>query len=97
MIFAPFALEYADVNSTWNDVAFGVVIVVVTGLALAAQTATSVMTRSWIVAVVGLALAIGPFILGHVVAARRNEIIVGVALAVLGATRALNAGVRRPA
>lgn len=91
LIIAPFVLGYATVSGAlWNDVIFGIAIVV---LAASREVGEGYKHAwpSWVNALIGLWLIIAPFAIGYsfIQQALWNDVIIGIAVAVLATWSAL--------
>ncbi len=95
LISAPFVLGYAGVaGAMYEDVILGIVIgLLALWRAVGAETA-AMAGVSWVVAVGGLWVLLAPFVLGYTgtTAAVYNDVIVGLAVLVFAAARALSHG-----
>lgn len=90
LIAAPFVLAYSEVRAAmWNDVIVGVVILALAGYRVAQPAQSAGL--SWVNVVLGIWLIAAPFALGYgdTTAAMWNDVIVGIAVAVLGAVSAM--------
>lgn len=87
LIVAPFALAYTETAAaTYEDVILGVLIAVL-ALWRGVRPRTPAMTGvSWVLAVAGLWVVIAPFVIGYTDTATAvwNDVIVGLAVAILG-------------
>ena len=90
LVIAPFLLGYADVGTTlWNDVIVGAIVLILAGTRVWRPAHNRWL--SWTNVVLGIWLAIAPFILSYTAttAALWNDIIVGIAVLILGAWSAI--------
>lgn len=90
LIIAPFALAHTG-SGVVNDVVVGAAVAVAGSRVLAAR-ATRVVPLSVFIAAAGVWLAMAPFFFIHVPASAAlwNDLLIGSALLLLGAARALN-------
>ena len=86
LVVAPFILSYASQGNIWQEVLFGAIVIVLglTRLGMPENT-----WPSWTNFVVGLWLIIAPWVIsGTTTAAKWNEAIVGIIIAILAYTSA---------
>jgi len=96
-VAASFVLGYTGTAAAlWNAVIVGVVLIVLGAWAALSTREDSDRTLDWVNAVVGLWLIAAPFVLGYTGTALAlwNDVIVGVAVAVLGGWAAVAIGQR---
>ena len=92
LIIAPFVLGYSAIaEAAWNDIIIGVAVVLLAGSRELGR-GYRVAWPSWINTALGLWLIIAPFVLGYsfVENAVRNDVILGIIIAVLAAWSALS-------
>jgi hypothetical protein len=90
LFIAPFLLGYSDVAAAlWNDIIVGAIVLILAGIRVWKPMHNRWL--SWTNVLLGIWLAIAPFILGYteITAALWNDIIVGVAIIILGAWSAI--------
>jgi len=95
LIVAPFALAYAGVTTAvYKDVVLGILIAALALWRAVGAETPGMASVSWLVAAGGLWVLIAPFVLGYMAAtvAVYNDVIVGLAVAILGAWRGLSHG-----
>ncbi|HET9850144.1 MAG TPA: SPW repeat protein [Candidatus Saccharimonadales bacterium] len=81
LIISPWILSYNTGGAKWNQFAFGIVILVLSGLRYIFPRA---LGASWLVALAGIWMIIAPFIIGYnSTAAYWNEVIVGIVVTIL--------------
>ena len=94
-VLAPFILGYSATSAAlWDAIIIGVVLVCLGAWAALSNADATIKTLDWINAIAGLWLILAPFALSYsgVVAAMWNDIIVGIAVAVLAGWAALVVG-----
>lgn len=95
LVAAPFALAYQGVTTAlYEDIVLGAVIALFAFWRAMGEEKSGMAGVSWTVAAAGLWVLIAPFVLGYgaVTAAVYNDVIVGLAVAILGTWRAMSAG-----
>lgn len=81
LIIAPFVLNYASSGNKWQEVVFGAIIAILGVIRLAAS---NVAWPSWINLLAGIWIIIAPWAISNTTtAARWNEVIIGIMVAVL--------------
>ena len=81
LIIAPFVLHYGSSGNTWQEVVFGIIVGV---LGIVRWAAPNLTWPSWTNLVIGIWLIIAPWVIpGTTAAARWNEAIVGIIVAIL--------------
>lgn len=91
LVIAPFALGYSAIGSAlWNDIIFGAVIVLLAGMRAAGEGYRQAWP-SWANVIIGLWLIAAPFVLGYslITQALWNDVIIGIAVAILAVISAL--------
>ncbi|MEX0649469.1 MAG: SPW repeat protein [Candidatus Andersenbacteria bacterium] len=92
LIIAPFVLGYASVTGAlWNDVIFGIAIVLLAGSREVGE-GYRYAWPSWVAAAIGIWMIIAPFAIGYsfVTEALWNDVIIGIAVALLATWSALS-------
>lgn len=95
LVAAPFALAYTGVTAAvYEDIILGVVIALLAFWRAVGEETAGMANVSWVVAVAGLWVLVAPFVLGYaaVTAAITNDVIVGLAVALLASWRAVSHG-----
>ncbi|HZD11622.1 MAG TPA: SPW repeat protein [Candidatus Binatia bacterium] len=90
LLVAPFILGYSGVAAgLWNDIIVGALVLILAGVRVWKPAHNRWL--SWTNVLLGIWLAAAPFILGYseIAAAMWNDIIVGIAIIVLGAWSAV--------
>ncbi|MCA9875565.1 MAG: SPW repeat protein [Anaerolineales bacterium] len=91
LLIAPFVWGYSGTSTAlWNDWIVGAIVIILGAIRVWRPTENTWL--SWVNAVLGVWLVIAPFVLNYctITAALWNDIIVGVAIAVLGAWSAMS-------
>lgn len=92
LVIASFVLGYSGIAAAmWNEIIVGVAIIILAWLRVSDRIRMPWL--SWVNVVLGLWLIVAPFVLGYsgTAAAMWNEVIIGIAVAILGAWSALAA------
>ncbi|MEX1112628.1 MAG: SPW repeat protein [Candidatus Andersenbacteria bacterium] len=92
LIIAPFVLGYAATTAAlWNDVIFGIAIVLLAGSREVGE-GYRYAWPSWLNAIIGVWLIIAPFAIGYsfIQEALWNSVIIGIAVALLATWSALS-------
>jgi hypothetical protein len=95
LILAPFAFAYTGVTAAlYEDIILGLAIAAFALWRALGEETPAMAGVSWLVAAGGFWVLIAPFVLGYsaVTAAVANDVIVGAAVLLLGAWRALSGG-----
>jgi hypothetical protein len=86
LIIAPWVLNYSGRDPRWNDVVFGIVVLVFAGMRVVGAYRAAWL--SWLNALIGAWLFVAAFTIDHTTTAATNDIILGIIVFVLGVVSA---------